>query len=54
MGDGRPRCPKLGTEREDCQDSVVKPLRKKLAQELESGRINPMQILNDEEDGLLL
>ena len=47
---GRPRRLELGAEREHGQDAVVRELGGDLAEELQGGRIDPVQVLDDEED----
>ena len=48
--DGGPGCLEFGTECEHREDPVVQAFREELAEELQSGRIHPVQVLNDEKD----
>ena len=49
--DRRPRGLKLGPEREEGQNTVVLAFGEKSSQKLESGRVDPVQILDDEQNG---
>ena len=48
--DRRPGRLELGAEGEHCQYSIVEALGEELAQKLQSGRIDPVQVLNDKQD----
>ena len=50
VGDRGPRRLELGAEGEQGQDPVVQALGEELPQELQGGRVHPVQVLDDEQD----